>query len=64
MSCRCGCHVSSWKDFGYRMFVTLMVFGIIAGGIFSLHGAFFGYVLFIIGLICIPFYIKSLEGKK
>lgn len=55
---------NNWKDFGYRMFITLMVSGIIAGGIFSLHGQIFGYVLFVIGLICIPFYIKSLETTE
>ena len=52
---------NGWKDFGYRMFILLMVFGIIGGGIFSLHGHIFGYVLFSIGLICIPLYIHSLK---
>ena len=55
---------SGLKEFGYRMFITLMVFGIIGGGIFSFHGEVFGYVLFVIGLICVPFYMHDLLSTK
>ena len=59
--CSNNAYENGWKDFGYRMFILLMVSGIITGGIFSLHGQIFGYVLFVIGLVCIPFYIRSLK---
>ena len=55
---------NGWKDFGYRMFILLMVFGIICGGIYSLHGEVFGYVLFVIGLICVGFYIRDIYTTK
>lgn len=37
--------------------VLIMVVGSISGGIFSLHGLWYGYVLFITGLLMIPLYI-------
>ena len=66
----CGCNnrfENGLKDFGYRMFILLMVFGIIGGGIFSFHGQILGYILFGIGLVCVGFYIydlKSLSTKN
>lgn len=60
----CSCEVETWRDFGVYMFVTLMVTGIIAGGILGLvHGIWYWQVLFVIGLICVPFYIKGIPRK-
>jgi len=40
--------IETWGDFGWYMFCTLMVGGIIMGGIFGFgHGVWYGYVLFV-----------------
>lgn len=63
MSCT---DINSWKDFGYYMFITFMVSGIIVGGIYSMKEILvpYSYLFLAVGLCCIPIYIKECMKER
>lgn len=55
---------SGWWGFGWRLLVLMMVYGIIAGGIFIGYGQWYGIVLFSFGIISAFVYFENLTRRK
>lgn len=50
------------KDIGYRLFVTIMVAGIMMGAIFTfVHYSIYGVIFFVIGIVCGVIYVLDMK---
>ncbi len=54
----------TWSDVGWRFLVLMMVMGIIAGGIFTHHGQWFGIVMLMFGIISAFVYAENITRGK